>query len=164
MDLQPLLRALRQSPFAEAIRESSWIFPTVETVHVLAITLVVGMIMMRDLRLLQVSSRNLAVTRLSAEVLPWTWGAFGLAVVTGLVMFTTNAIKYAANFPFQAKMVLLLLAGANMAVFHFLAYRTVHEWDESHARTPTAARVAGALSLLFWLGVVVFGRWIGFTI
>src|SRR5262249_21748680 len=116
-----------------------------------------------DLRLLGVASRNRPVTRLIREVLPVTWSAFAVAALTGGTLFTSNAVEYAKNFPFQMKMVLMALAGLNMLAFHFVTYRSVATWDEA-ARPPPAARLAGACSITLWLGIVAFGRWIGFTI
>ena len=153
---------IEATPMAMAIAESEWLFPTIETLHVLALTLVIGSIAMLDLRLLGVSTRNLGVMQLSGEVLPWTWIAFVFAAITGALMFVSAATKYYANVPFRIKMVLLVLAGVNMAVFHFGAWRAVHHWDTSFP-TPRAARIAAGLSLLFWIGVVVAGRWVGFV-
>ena len=163
MDLHAIFAALQSTPMAVAIAESDTLFPTIETVHVFALTLVIGSIAMLDLRLLQVSSRDISVTQLSKEVLPWTWCCFLLAACTGFLMFSSKAVKYSENFPFRAKMVMLLLAGANMLLFHFLTYRTVRDWDD-HPRTPPMAKLAGGLSLLFWICVVAFGRWVGFTL
>jgi hypothetical protein len=77
-------------------------------------------------------------------------------------MFTSAAAKYARDVPFRIKMVLLLLAGLNMLVFHHFTYRGVGAWDRD-VPTPPAAKIAGGLSLLFWIGVVTCGRWVGFT-
>ena len=145
-----------------AIRESTWLFPTVETVHVLATVLVVGSIMVVDLRLLNIASRRRPVSELMNEVLPWTWIAFALAAITGSLLFSSAAVKYAKDAPFQIKMVLLILAGINMAIFHLGSYRKVALWDRA-SMTPTGARVAGAISLAIWVVVVGCGRWIGFT-
>ncbi len=163
MDLHAIFEALQSTPFAVAIAESDTLFPIIETVHVFALTMVVGSIAMLDLRLLQVSSRDISVTQLSKEVLPWTWCCFALAASSGFLMFSSKAVKYAGNFSFRAKMVMLLLAGTNMILFHLLTWRTVRHWDE-HPRTPAAAKLAGGLSLLFWICVVAFGRWVGFTL
>jgi hypothetical protein len=152
---------LENTQLATAIRESTWLFPTIETVHVFAIVLVVGTIMIVDLRLLNVSSRARSVTELTREVLPWTWAAFALAALSGGLLFTSSALKYVNNLPFRFKMVLLLLAGVNMLVFHRLTSRSIAGWDRSVP--PTQARVAGGLSLLLWFGVISLGRWIGFT-
>lgn len=156
------LNSLEQTSLATAIRESTWMFPTVETLHVLSIVLVVGTIMIVDLRLLNVASRRRPVSELMNEVLPWTWGAFACAVVTGGLLFSSSAMKYAHSAVFEFKMVMLLIAGINMGVFHLGAYRKVHLWDRE-VMTPTGARIAGALSLAIWVTVVSLGRWIGFT-
>ena len=152
---------LENTQIATAIRESTWLFPTIETVHVFAIVLVVGTVMIVDLRLLHVSSRDRSVTELTREVLPWTWAAFALAALSGGLLFTSSALKYVNNLPFRFKMALLLLAGVNMLVFHRLTSRSIAGWDRSVP--PTQARVAGGLSLLLWFGVISLGRWIGFT-
>ena len=151
------------SALGELVRANELLFPWFESVHVLAITLVLGSIAVVDLRLLGLASRSRPVTRLIREVLPVTWCAFAVAVITGVTLFTSNAVDYAKNFPFQMKMGLLLLAGLNMLVFHFVTYRSVGEWDEA-AATPFAARFAGGFSIAVWLSIVAFGRWIGFTI
>lgn len=162
MDLSALAGQLEDQDFAQAIAVSTWLFPALEVAHVLAITLVVGSIAMLDLRLLGVSRRDQGIMELTAETLPWTWTAFGIAVITGALMFSSAATKYFFNIPFRIKMVLVLLAGVNMAIFHFTAYRRAHQWNHA-LPAPPAARVAGALSLIFWVGVVVFGRWVGFV-
>jgi hypothetical protein len=162
MPLSYWLTSLESTSFATAIRESTWLFPTIESVHVLCIVLVVGSIMVVDLRLLNLASRARAVTELTAEVLPWTWIAFVCAAITGGLLFSSSAVKYAQNTPFRIKMVLLLIAATNMAIFHLGIYRTVHHWDRA-PRIPFRARLGGAVSLVLWVAVVASGRWIGFV-
>lgn len=162
MSILDFCTLLESSPVGTAISESEWLFPTIETVHVLALTLVIGSIAMLDLRLLGVSQRGKGVMQLTEETLPWTWAAFVVAAISGSLMFVSAATKYYGNIPFRFKIVLLALAGLNMAIFHTTAYRNVHDWNE-RLPTPTAAKVAASLSLLFWIGVVVAGRWIGFV-
>lgn len=163
MNLDGLWHALEYSPVGDFVAVSGWAFPGLESAHVISIALVVGSIAIMDLRLLGVASRSCAVTELSRETLPWTWIAFVLAAITGGLLFCSNASGYAANPFFQWKMVLIILAGVNMAIFHFFTWRTVHEWDVDCA-VPTAGKIAGALSLIFWIAVVTCGRWIGFTL
>ncbi len=148
--------------YSSAIRDADWLFPTIETVHVLALTLVVGSIARVDLRLLGITSRQRPVTHVIAEVLPLTWVAFGLAAFSGFLLFSSAAVKYSSDGPFRFKLVLLALAGVNMILFHGVTYRQVSKWD-AVARPPAAARVAGAISLLLWIGIVFCGRWVGFT-
>ena len=162
MTILELCTWLEESPLGLAITESEWLFPTIETLHVLALALVIGSIAMLDLRLLGVSNRDRGVIQLAEDTLPWTWSAFVVAAITGVLMFVSAATSYYDNVPFRIKLVLLALAGLNMAIFHFTAYRAAHDWNFTFP-TPQAARIAASLSLLFWVGVVVAGRWIGFV-
>lgn len=160
--MNDLLEYVYDTALATAIRESGWLFPIVETVHVLGLSLVVGSIFMIDLRLLYVSSaKQRPVTEMIREVLPWTWGSFAVATVSGFLLFVSNGPDYWRLWTLRAKAALLLAAGLNMLVFHLGAYRTVHEWDTAPG-TPGAAKMAGGLSLFFWVAIVVCGRWIGF--
>ena len=155
--------SIEYSSLGITIAESTWLFPTIETLHVIGLVTVLGMIAIVDLRLIGVSSRALAVTKLSKDTLPWVWGAFALAAITGGLLFISKASSYVINPYFLWKMVMLALAGLNMMYFHFFTYRTVEHWDLDPS-VPTGAKIAGALSLIFWLAVVFFGRAIGFTL
>ncbi len=165
MNLHSILLFLQELPLAAAVRGDNpgteWLFPIVETCHVLTLTLVFGSIVMVDLRLLGWTSPGTSISRLTRETLPWTWTAWLLAAITGSTLFISKAVTYAGNFEFRMKFVCMALAGVNMLVFHFGAYRTVANWDMG--RAPTAARLAGGLSLAFWIAVIFFGRWVGFT-
>jgi len=165
MTMAQLLATVEAWPISAAMRGempgTEWLFPIIETLHVMALTIVVGSIAMMDLRLLGIASRNSAVSRLSNEVLPWTWTAWTVAAVFGTLMFMAKAGTYAGNLQFRLKFVCMGLAALNMLVFHFGAYRGVGRWDEGEP--PMSAKMAGALSLLLWAGVVFFGRWVGFT-
>jgi hypothetical protein len=161
--MENFFQGINDLPLAETIRTSALAFPWLESLHVLAIALVFGTIAVVDLRLLGFASTERPVTVLIRRVLPITWIAFVVAVVTGTAMFISNALTYVDNTAFLVKMALLLLAGLNMLVFHFVTYRTVGTWDAS-ASTPSGARAAGAISISVWVLVIAFGRWIGFTI
>jgi len=161
--IKTLAKQIESTPLGVAISQSPWMFPTFETIHVMAIALVVGSIAILDLRLLGLSWNRRPVLEVASEILPWTWSAFAVALVTGLLMFVSAASKYAVNPPFLLKMGLMALAGLNMAVFHRVTFAQVEGWNRD-ARPPAAARLAGAMSLLFWVGIVTCGRLIGFTI
>jgi hypothetical protein len=159
--LKTLCHDLQDLGFATSIRESDWLFPTIETVHVLALALVVGSIMMVDLRLLGLAYKRRPISELMTEVLPWTWSAFVVAVVAGSLMFSSKAVTYYDSLAFRIKMICLVLAGLNMLCFHLFTYQHVAESD--HRPVPLAAKCAGALSLMLWMAIVASGRWIGFT-
>ncbi|HEX4025376.1 MAG TPA: DUF6644 family protein [Steroidobacteraceae bacterium] len=153
---------LHATALAETIRESSYLFPWIESIHVLALTLVVGSISIVDLRLLGIASRDRSAAQLMAEVLPFTWTAFIVALLSGGTLFTSHAVGYAQNFQFRMKMLLLALAGINMLVFHLFTGRHAARWSQDHP-IPWQARLAAGISLTLWIGIVAFGRWIGFT-
>ncbi|PVX30849.1 DUF6644 family protein [Sphingomonas pokkalii] len=163
MSLEPLFQKLYDSPLAAAIRENTSYFPWIESLHVLAITLVFGTICIVDLRLLGFQSHRRGARQLIVELLPFTWVAFAGAIVTGGLLFISNAVAYSNNAQFQWKMIAILAAGLNMAVFHLTAYRRIVAWDDA-LPPPLAARLSGAFSLLLWITVIVFGRLIGFTL
>ena len=162
MDLMPLLKSLEDAGVAKAIRDSLFWFPVLEAVHVMGLALVFGSIMVIDLRALGVASANRPFAKMSSDILKWTWATFALTALTGALMFITNARVYAENGFFQVKLVLLALAGINMAVFQFTAGRTEHQWGEGPT-APPVGKLTAALSLLLWISIIFVGRAIGFT-
>lgn len=160
--MQETLEALGASPIGDFMAADPFAFPTVETVHVVAITLVIGFIAILDLRLIGVASTSYPVSRLSRALLPPTWIAFVLAAISGALLFMSQPATYFDNTAFRVKAALIVFAGLNMLAFHLFTMRGVPAWDKEGS-LPPAARLAGLLSLLTWIGVVAFGRWIGFT-
>src|SRR6187399_2242577 len=158
-----LWERIEYSTLGTTIAESTWMFPTIETIHVIALVTVIGTIAIVDLRLVGIGSKGHRVSLLAKDTLPWTWGAFVLAAITGTLLFVSKATSYVANPYFLWKMVMLALAGMNMMYFHFFTYRTVEHWDLDPS-VPMGAKIAGGLSLVFWLLVLFFGRAIGFTL
>jgi hypothetical protein len=150
------------SALADSIRENDILFPLIESIHVVAICLVVGSILAVDLRLLGLASINRSVSRVADGILPLTWVAFAVALASGSLLFISNATKYLENGYFDAKICLIGMAGLNMAVFHLISAKELPRW-ESQIRLPFPARLAGGLSILLWVAVVACGRWIGFT-
>jgi hypothetical protein len=161
--LDTFLQMLQDSAVATAIREGESLFPWIECVHVLALTLVIGSIGVVDLRLIGLTSRDRGVAQTTAGMLPVTWTAFVLAVISGGLLFASNATTYAHNFYFQVKLALIAMAGINMGVYHLFLNRGVADWH-TPALTPLRARIVGVVSLCLWIAIAAFGRWIGFTI
>jgi hypothetical protein len=148
--------ALEQMPLAVAMRHELWLYPAVEIVHIAGFVVLVGSIAILDLRLLGLG-RTLSVRALTRHVLPWTVGAFALIVPSGLLMFSAHASDFLTNRAFQLKLLLILCAGVNAALFHVGAYRTVRQWDGDVA-PPAAARAHAGVSLLLWFSVIACGR------
>lgn len=162
-----VIDALQHSALAALVRGDDlggreWLFPMIETVHVLALATVYGTIAMVDLRMLGVGSRGARLSRVTDEVLPWTWTAFLIAALSGSLLFVSKAATYWNNFEVRGKFLFMALAGVNMAVYQLVLHRRVGEWD-NRLPPPGSVRLAGALSLTLWTGVIIFGRWIGWT-
>lgn len=154
--LADLWTTLESWPLAAHIGETWW-FPLLESIHVVGATFLVGSIVMVDLRLLGLAGTRHTVRDITSQVVPWTLGAAVVSVLTGLGLFITRAGHYAENRAFQIKMALLLLAGVNMAIYHLVTARQVAD----AADPPRAVRLAGALSLVLWVGIMLAGRWTG---
>ncbi len=158
-----LLERLQASSWAVFIHTKPWAFTTVEVVHVFAIAMVIGTIMIVDLRLLGLGSHKRPVAELSRQVLPFTWAAFVIAVIAGSLLFISRATDYVGNTMFWIKMALIVIAGINMMIFEFITVRDVKEWNLSPT-PPPAARLAGGISITCWVLVLVFGRLIAFSL
>jgi hypothetical protein len=147
--------------FSTAIRESVWVFPIIESIHVLGITVLVGTITVFDLRLLGFIMKREPVSRLAHQVLPWTWAGFFIMFVTGSLLSIAEAATNYYNWAFRIKLILLVMVGLNPLIFHLSIYRKVNTWDISNV-TPNRARAAAICSLLLWGGIIVAGRMIAY--
>lgn len=147
---------LETTGLAVAMRQWEWLYPIVEIVHIVGFVTLVGAAFMFDVRLLG-RSRTLAVSALERHLLPWARWSLLVIVPSGVMMFIAHATETAENPAFRLKLVLLAAAFLNAAVFHRWPFRTVGDWDTEVAG-PGAARAAGILSLLLWIGVIACGR------
>ncbi|HZI51819.1 MAG TPA: DUF6644 family protein [Terriglobia bacterium] len=161
MDFAAFLKTLESTSLAGWIRDSLYAFPFIESFHVIGLTLVFGTIAIVDLRLLGIASTYRPFTRV-AEILKWTWAAFGLTILTGSLMFITNASVYFSNVQFRWKILLIALSGLNMVVFELTSGRNVRRWDNDRS-APPLGKLAAVLSIALWITVIFLGRWVGFT-
>jgi len=151
---------LETSALAVAMRQWQWLYPAVEIVHIFGFVVLVGAAFMFDARLLG-RSRAVPVSSLARHLLPWARWSLLLIVPTGAMMFVADATEMAENPAFRLKLLLVLAAFANAAVFHRWPFRTVGDWDTEVAG-PGAARAAGVLSLALWTSVIACGRLIAY--
>ena len=162
MGIVAFLKSLEASGIASRIRDSLWLFPLIESTHVIGLALVFGTIAIIDLRLLGIASTQRSFKRMASDILKWTWAAFALTALTGTLMFITNALVYYHNFFFRTKMLLLVLSGINMLIFELTAGRTIHNWEKAPS-APSAGKAVAAVSLVMWISIIIMGRLIGFT-
>ena len=160
--LREFLTWLGQTPWSIALHESLYVWPFAESLHVLTLALFAGTAAMLDLRLLGLALRGVPITALTGRLLPWTRVAFGVMVVTGILLFYATPLTYYHSLFFRVKMLLLIVASVNIFWFHSRTERSIASWD-SVDRPPRAPRVAALVSLLAWSGVIVCGRLIAYN-
>jgi hypothetical protein len=163
VSVRELLKEIERGPVGHWMAESIWAFNGILMLHLIAVTMVFGLIAVVDLRLMGLASRSSAVTDLHHDVIPWTWVAFAISAITGTLIFTGQAVKYFDNYAFQMKFLLMALAGINMLVFQFIVFRNVATWDRN-APVPIAGKIAGLISLICWIAVIAYGRWTAYFI
>jgi len=142
--------------------ESYYVWPLLESTHVVTLAFFVGTALMMDLRLVGIAFPGVPVTAFTGRLLPWTRFAFALMVATGLLLFYSSPLRYYNNIFFRLKIVLLLAAGLNIWLFHSRIHLEVEEW-ENDLRPPRAARIAGLVSIIVWTGVVFSGRLVAYN-
>jgi hypothetical protein len=162
MSLLPFCQWLADTPWSIALHESLFMYPLVESAHVLTLCVFVGMSVMLDLRLLGFTLRSVPVTEITARLLPWMKAGFVMMVITGLLLFYAIPVRSYQNIFFRMKLVFLVLAGLNAFYFHEGIYKSVDRWN-SDTTAPKRARFAGATSLILWACIIVAGRMIAYN-
>lgn len=160
--IRSFLQWMGSTEWSVRLLESLYVWPLIESTHVLTIVLFVGTAVMMDLRLMGVTFGGVPASEFTGRMLNWTRAGFVVMVVTGLLVFYSNPLRYYHNLFFRLKLVLLFVAGVNVWLFHGRIHRRVAEWDLD-AVPPKAARVAGAVSIASWALIVVFGRLIAYN-
>lgn len=153
---------IENTPPAMAFRDSVWAFNITETLHTVGIIFVAGTIMLVDLRLLGLGLKRESVSDVVSRIVPWTLWGFVFMFATGFCLFSAEAVKLYDSTPFRIKLVLLMLAGLNALIFHLTVYRKAASW-ESATVAPPSARLAGLLSLIFWVAIIAAGRAIAYA-
>lgn len=156
-----LAATIESTTFAAWLRTSAWGYPAVETLHIAGLAVLVGSAVSFDVRLLGVATL-LPVASVARLLLPLARIGFGLAVVSGAVLFMMQARTFAAMPLFAIKMGTVAVAVANTVVFHRGVFASVDEWGHG-APTPRRARVAAAVSLICWAFALVCGRFLAYV-
>ena len=143
------------------VNHHSWIWPACETIHFYGLCLLIGAVGAFDLRLLGLA-KGLPVAPLK-RLLRWGVLGFVLCLGTGIVFVTGNAFstgEYFRNYSFLWKMLFIVAAGINLLVFHLTGTARAVETLGPEEDAPPLAKVVGAASLILWVGVIFFGRFL----
>jgi hypothetical protein len=154
MDLLPLFQWLEATRLGTVVRESLWLFPVIECIHLLGLSLLGGAVLVVDLRLLGLGLRSQPVPELARKIQPWLTLSVVTLIGTGIPMFLSEAIKCYYSPPFWYKMGLLVVA----VVFAYTVRRAALERE----RAPLMAKMLAVVSMSLWFGVGFSGRWIAF--
>ncbi len=154
MPVDDAARLVASLPLAQALREGAWLYPVVETLHIIGFAVLVGAVAMFELRVLGFG-RQLPVKALARHLLPWSAGSMLLVLPTGLLLFVADPLALLANRVFLLKLGLIVLAGLNALAFHAGPYRHADAWSE---RAPPRAMLHALLSLGLWFAVIACGR------
>jgi hypothetical protein len=156
--LLPYFQSLEASALSRAISTSSWAFAVVESIHLLALAVIGGAVLMLDLRFLGLGLRRQPIREVALEAQPWLIASLIVMLVTGAVLFISEPIKCYYSTPFWVKMTSLALA----MLFTFTVRRRMSLADEASVR-PALFKLVAVVSLTLWFGVGAGGRWIGFS-
>jgi hypothetical protein len=144
--------SLEQVRWVKVLATTGWLYSSVSVVHYFTLFFFIGTIVLVDLRILGLADRNQTISLLADQLLPWTWIGFTLAMISGFLLFTTDAGDYAPDHVFQAKMAVILLA----AVFTAIVHRGQRKWNRLPT-VPPGAKLIAAVSLMLWLGAILAG-------
>jgi cbb3-type cytochrome oxidase subunit 1 len=153
----PIFRWFEGSGIGNWVSDSSWMFPAIEAVHIVALTLLFGAILMLNLRLLDLVLTDKPIAQLAGHLAPWVFCSLVIILASGLLLFSSEAMKSYSSVPFQVKMVFLFAA----ILFHYTIYNRLTKTREGRIR-PVWNKLAAVLSIALWLGVGIGGRAIGF--
>jgi hypothetical protein len=155
--LLPMFKWFDGSFIGAWVRDSRWIFPAIEAVHIVALALMFGAILVLNLRLLGITFTNKPVAQLARDLSPWVLVSLIIILASGILLFSSEAMKAYASVPFQVKMLFLFAA----MIFHYTVYGRLTRRPDN-ALSPAWSKLAAVVSILLWLGVGLGGRGIGF--
>ena len=158
MNLLPVFERLEMTGIGEMIRSSLWLFPVIEAFHLVAFAVLGGVVIVTDLRLLGLAMKTQPTAQIARDSRPWLKGSLVVVVISGVLLFLSEAVKCYYSIPFRIKITSLILA----ILFTWTLHRRVVNADDA-ALGPVKGRVAAVISLVLWGTVAWGGRWIGFS-
>lgn len=141
---------------------AAWFVPLVQTIHILAIAVVVASMAMLNVRMIGLAGRGHSISAMAARFLPWMWRALPVLLVTGIFLIISEPPRSLLNPLFQAKMGLLVAVMLLTVVFQAMLKANGPRWDAGGAAS-SGARAFAVLSLILWVAIVFAGRWIAYV-
>jgi hypothetical protein len=152
------------SQIGTSIRESALVFPLIETAHVIGLSVSVGLILLLDLRLVGAGFRRVPAAQILSQLKPWYLAGFTGMLLSGALLFWSEAFSCYQSPSFRWKIAFLCLAGLNAAVFEVVYKPQMDAWGSSTSSVPLGAQLVGWCSLVCWAAVIGFGRWTAYRL
>ena len=149
--MREFFAGLEHAAWVVKIAETGWLYAAISVTHYFTLFVLVGTIVLVDLRILGVAARNQSVTQLADTLFPWTWTALGLALLSGFLMFTTDGGDYYPDPVFRVKMTVILLA----LISAVIVQRNARKWDQPVI--PAGAKLTAFVSIVLWVGAILAG-------
>lgn len=157
MTIIQILQTMHDSEFGTALRESLYMFPLLEGIHLIGLALSVGLIIATDLRLIGVFLKRVPVADVLHQLRPYVLIGFVVTFITGVLLLWAEGPRIWEIPVFPLKLALIVVAGLNALWFEFKFGRQAQVWG-AHDQFPAGAKVAGWISLTSWTAVVICGR------
>jgi hypothetical protein len=158
MSFLPLFHWLAQTHIGISMRDATWAFAIVEIVHLIALAIFGGAVLLLDLRLMGIGFTSQSASRVAREFLPITLGGIAVMFLTGTLLLASGPMRYYYNTPFRIKMWLFFFA----VIVHFTLQIKVARRNRTQDRATLGQKAAGAISLLLWSSIGIAGRAIGY--
>src|SRR5437867_9001463 len=130
MSLLAFCQSVQDGAISTGIRESIWLFPIIETTHVLGLSISVGLLIWFDFRLLGFGIHQ-PVSHVHKQVMPWTLVGFAVMFISGALLTWSEPVKCITSGFFIAKIFFVVLAGVNALVFELTYRHTLEDWDKA---------------------------------
>jgi uncharacterized protein DUF6644 len=153
---------LSRTNVSVAFQSANWFVPLVQTVHIIAIAILLTSVYVVSFRLIGLTRGTQALATLTARLTPWIWTALGVLLVSGMLLTITEPARELLNWAFRVKMLLVLALAGTLRVVQLRMRQNPEYWTESPARRH-AARAIGIVSVIVGASIVTAGRWIAYV-
>jgi hypothetical protein len=153
---------LAQTRLSITIQSVSWVVPTVQTIHILCVAIILTYSAMLDLRLMGITGKGRSIARMTRDSMPWIWNALKVLATTGTILIIAEPARELTNAAFWLKMSLLVVGIALTILVQRGAGKDEDYWESSASRR-RVARVVATVSIIVWISVASAGRWIGYV-
>jgi hypothetical protein len=159
---RPLADWLAATALSKALSDQSWVVPTSQSIHILAVAAVFASALMINLRLLGVGAKGRSISQLSDTLIPWMWRGLAVLLLTGSIQTLAEPVRQFVTPVFWAKMAMIIIVTVMTILFVRALRRNAPLWDDVSSR-PLQPKIFAVVSTLMWVAIIVCGRFIAYT-